>query len=67
MKLLPLDKYGYPVENIIGRPVTNFLRIILHTRKIECRDCWYSKQAQKNSYFTGITNTVGAYGKNEKT
>ena len=25
-----LDKYGYPVELIIGMPFTNFVRILLH-------------------------------------
>jgi len=29
-----LDKYGYPVETIMGRPITNFIRLLLHTRKI---------------------------------
>lgn len=29
-----IDKYGFPVERIIGRPFINILRIILHTKKI---------------------------------
>jgi hypothetical protein len=24
------DKYGWPVERIKGRPITNFIRLILH-------------------------------------
>ena len=29
-----LDKYNYPVERIIGKPITNIIRLILHTRKV---------------------------------
>ena len=29
-----LDKYGWPVECIKGRPVINFIRRVLHTRSI---------------------------------
>ncbi len=29
-----LDKYGWPVERIQGRPITNLIRLALHTRKI---------------------------------
>jgi hypothetical protein len=25
------DRYGWPVERIIGRPITNVIRLILHT------------------------------------
>lgn len=34
MKLEFLDKYGWPVERFSGRPVTNFIRLLLHTRRI---------------------------------
>ena len=30
-----LDKHGFPVELIKGRPITNLLRLILHTRQIQ--------------------------------
>jgi len=30
-----LDKHGWPVERIIGRPITNFIRLVLHTKKIK--------------------------------
>lgn len=33
-KIWFLDKYGWPVETIKGRPITNFIRLLLHTRKI---------------------------------
>jgi TolA-binding protein len=29
-----LDKYGWPIEMIEGRPVLNFFRRLIHTRKI---------------------------------
>ena len=29
-----LDKYGWPVERIEGRPITSFIRLVLHTRKV---------------------------------
>lgn len=29
-----LDRYGWPVELIHGRPVLNLLRLMIHTRKI---------------------------------
>lgn len=34
-----LDKYGYPVCTFRKRPVLNFLRYLIHTRKI-CRGTW---------------------------
>ena len=30
-----LDKYGYPVERIKGRPIINLIRLSLHTRRIK--------------------------------
>ena len=32
-----LDKYGYPVTWFKGKPITNFIRKIIHTRKIVMR------------------------------
>lgn len=29
-----LDKLGWPVELVEGRPVLNFFRLLIHTRKI---------------------------------
>ena len=29
-----LDKYGWPVERVEGRPALSLIRLILHTRKI---------------------------------
>ena len=30
-----LDKLGWPVARFKGRPVINFLRLLIHTRKIK--------------------------------
>ena len=32
--MLCLDKYGWPVTRFKGRPVTNLIRKLIHTRKI---------------------------------
>ena len=29
-----LDRLGWPVETVKGRPVLNFLRLLIHTRKV---------------------------------
>ena len=31
------DKDGWPVERVKGRPILNFLRLLIHTRKIRRR------------------------------
>ena len=32
------DRYGWPVERIVGRPITNVIRLILHTDIVQsCR------------------------------
>ena len=33
-KFVLIAKDGYPVEFIIGRPIINIIRLLLHTRKI---------------------------------
>jgi len=30
-----LDRYGWPVERVEGRPVLNFFRLLIHTCKIK--------------------------------
>jgi hypothetical protein len=37
MKLYYLDKLGWPVERVTGRWFLNFLRLLIHTRKITTR------------------------------
>lgn len=34
MKLTFIDKHGWPVECVIGRPFLNLVRRLIHTRKI---------------------------------
>lgn len=34
-KLIPIDKLGWPVEFIIGKPITNIIRFLLHTRSLK--------------------------------
>lgn len=33
--MISIGTDGHPVETIIGRPFTNFIRLLIHTRKIE--------------------------------
>lgn len=33
-KLMVLDRYGWPVERIKGRPIRNLLRMLIHGRRI---------------------------------
>ena len=40
VKLVFLDRLGWPVERIKGRPILNFLRLLIHTRKIITRTKW---------------------------
>jgi len=38
MNMTIKDHYGWPVERIIGRPITNIIRLILHTDLVQsCR------------------------------
>jgi hypothetical protein len=43
-KFIPIGNDGWPVEMIEGRPLTNFLRRLIHTDHYECEECWYRKQ-----------------------
>ena len=49
-----LDKYGWPVELIGGRPVTNLIRRLLHTRRIITKAEWKRREAR------WMSNAVGA-------
>lgn len=44
IRLLPIDKMGWPVEMIEGKPVLNFIRRLIHAHHYECQDCWYRRQ-----------------------
>lgn len=56
IQLLVLDKYGHPLEQIEGRTITNWIRRVLHGRKVVCRGCYYR---EKNKSFTAGSD--GAY------
>lgn len=30
-----IDKYGYPVETVKGKPINRFIRRVIHTREIK--------------------------------
>jgi hypothetical protein len=47
-----LDKYGWPVETFKGRPVLNFLRRLIHTRKIVRR--WQVPAFLATRLMTGV-------------
>ena len=51
------DKYGWPVELIIGRPVTNFIRLLIHT------NIWQTWHWRDPKHDDGIvTDTVAGVG-----
>jgi len=43
-----LDKLGWPVERVKGRPVLNFLRLLIHTRKIKRGKFVYKQEPSPN-------------------
>jgi len=44
-----IAKDGFPLELFKNRPITNFIRRLLHSSHKECRDCYLQKQARKNT------------------
>jgi len=52
------DKYGFPVELIKGRPVTNFFRRLIHTRKIVCRRCFDCNLSNYKAVGKGISRML---------
>lgn len=43
-----ITKDGWPLEQIKGRPITNFFRRLFLSSHKECYDCWMRKRAAKN-------------------
>lgn len=39
-RIVFLDKYGWVIERFKSRPITNFIRILLLTRKITTVETW---------------------------
>lgn len=44
-KLIIIAKDGWPLEEIKGKPVINFIRRLLHGHHKECEACWLNRQA----------------------
>jgi hypothetical protein len=44
-----IAKDGFPLEQIIGRPITNFFRRLLLSSHIECKSCYEIKNNIKIS------------------
>jgi hypothetical protein len=60
MKLIPLDKYGWPVERFRKRPITNAIRLMLHTRRIVTGAEWKRREAARHrSYAAFGSPTTG--------
>lgn len=39
-RLVPLDRLGWPVEFVRGRPMLNMLRFVIHARAVITRTEW---------------------------
>ena len=44
---LIIARDGWPLEQIKGRPITNFFRRLFLSDYVVCRDCWYAAQEAK--------------------
>jgi len=49
-KLIFIGKSGYPIESIIGRPIINFIRKLILTRKIVKYKNWRKHGGCKISF-----------------
>lgn len=49
LKTIIIAKDGFPLEQITGKPITNFFRRLFLADHKECRDCYYSRIAKKDS------------------
>jgi hypothetical protein len=45
-----LDKYGWPIEMVIGRSISNFIRCIIHGRGIIQDHVWETFQKTRMDY-----------------
>lgn len=55
--MIPLDKYGWPVEQIIGHPITNWVRNLVHARRWITEAEWRERERQRNAPFVGMCGT----------
>lgn len=53
-----LDKYGWPVVKIKGRPVVNLIRLLLHTRKVKLGKFEPPKFEPSDSVQCGVNENV---------
>lgn len=49
IKTIIIAKDGWPLERINGRPITNFIRRLLHASHKECWQCYENRRAIKVS------------------
>jgi hypothetical protein len=54
MKLIPLDKHGWPVERFRNRPIANAIRLLLHTRKVVTEREWKRREAAIHSVLSSV-------------
>jgi hypothetical protein len=58
IKQIIIAKDGYPLEQIIGKPITNFFRRLFLSDHIECRDCYErrisKKEIKSNTSYSSI-------------
>ena len=43
-----IAKDGFPLEQIINRPITNFFRRLVLSSHKECKNCWQNRQIKYN-------------------
>lgn len=46
-KMLLIGKDDFPLEKIIGKPITNFFRRLLHGSHYECHKCYEERKRIK--------------------
>jgi hypothetical protein len=47
LQLVTIAKDDFPLELIEGRPLMNFLRKLLHTSHVECKECYERRKGIK--------------------
>ena len=61
IKTIHIGKDGWPVEQFSNKgirySIINFLRRIIHTDHIECRECWRQRESKKSAFADGISSS----------
>jgi hypothetical protein len=67
MELMWLDKDGWPVEHIIGRPILNWFRDKIHRRSQITKKDWETKQRvwHMTHDLHNLTNGSGQFNENK--